>query len=46
MALPRSAVPVVRGDDFDLEHLAAEILHRHPGGLDRPFAAVIGVDPD
>src|SRR6476661_6483394 len=40
-------VLVVGGDDFDLlaEHLAAEILHRHLGGLERPFAAVIGVDP-
>ena len=40
-------VLVVGGDDFDLlaEHLAAEILDRHLGGLERPFAAVIGVDP-
>ena len=26
------------------EHGAAEILHRHLRGLDRPFAAKIGVD--
>jgi hypothetical protein len=34
-------------DHLDLvaEHLAAEILHRHLGGLERPFAAVIGIDP-
>ncbi len=40
-------VLVIGGDDFDLlaEHLAAEILDRHLGGLERPFAAVIGVDP-
>ena len=39
-------VLVVGGDDFDLvaQHLAAEILDRHLGGLNRPFAAVIGVD--
>jgi hypothetical protein len=37
---------MVGGDDFDLvaEHLAAEILDRHLGRLERPLAAVIGVD--
>ena len=37
---------MVGGDHFDLlaEHLAAEILDRHLGGLERPFAAVVGVD--
>ena len=39
-------VLVVGGDHLDLlaEHAAAEILHRHLGGLERPCAAVIGVD--
>jgi len=39
-------VLVVRSDDLDLlaEHLAAEILDRHPGGLQRIFAARVGID--
>jgi hypothetical protein len=39
-------VLVISGDQLDLvaEHLAAEILDRHPGGFDRPFAAIIGID--
>ena len=40
-------VLVIGRDHFDLlaEHAAAKILHRHLGGLERPFAAVIGIDP-
>jgi len=39
-------VLMVGGDHLDLlaEHAAAKILHRHLGGLERPFAAVIGID--
>src|ERR1700738_3687954 len=38
---------MVGGDHLDLlaEHAAAKILHRHLGGLERPFAAVGGIDP-
>jgi hypothetical protein len=37
---------MVGRDELDLlsEHLAAEILDRHPGGFQRIFAAVVGVD--
>jgi hypothetical protein len=40
-------VLVIGGNDLDLmaEHLAAKVLDRHPGGFERPFAAVIGIDP-
>ena len=39
-------VLVIGGDELDLlaKHLAAEILDRHLGGFDRPFAAVVGID--
>ncbi|MGY3531085.1 hypothetical protein ACVISU_003853 [Bradyrhizobium sp. USDA 4452] len=39
-------VLMVGGDDLDLlsQHLAAEILDRHPRRFERIFAAVIGVD--